>query len=169
MFDLTTLTGIHTVISLFALLFGFLALFELLGVGMPPLVTPAFVLLAFLTSATGFLFPFSGVLPSHIVGVLALVILAVAMFARYGRHLAGAWRWIYAAGMVASLYFLVFVGVAQTFNKVAYFHALAPTQAEPPFAVAQAIVLVIFIAFGIAAARRFHPDGIPLMPTKVAG
>jgi hypothetical protein len=168
MFDLTTLTGIHTVISLVALLFGFLALFELLGVGMPAFVTPVFVVLAFLTSATGFAFTFNGLLPSHIVGVLALIILAVAMYARYGRHLVGAWRWIYAAGMVASLYLIVFVGVAQTFNKVAYFNGLAPTQSEPPFAIAQLIVLAIFVAFGIAAARRFRPVGLSaLMPTNI--
>jgi hypothetical protein len=158
MFDLTTLTGVHTVISLIAVLFGFLALFELLGVGMPAFVTPLFVLLAFLTSATGFAFTFNGLLPSHIVGVLALIILAIALFARYDRRLAGGWRWIYTAGMVASLYLIVFVGVAQIFAKVPALQALAPTQSEPPFAIAELVVLAIFIAFGVAAARRYHPE-----------
>jgi hypothetical protein len=58
---------------------------------------------------------------------------------------------------VLALYLNVFVGVVQTFQKVAFFHALAPTQTEPPFAVAQGIVLLAFIAVGIAAVRKFRP------------
>jgi uncharacterized membrane protein len=159
LFDLGSLTGIHTVISLLAIVFGLAVLAEMLGARLPSFVGLVFVLLAALTSATGFLFTFNGVLPSHIVGAIALVVLAGAVFARYVGQLRRSWRWFYAAAMVASVYFLAFVGVAQLFAKVPAIHALAPTQAEPPFAIAQAVLLGIFVIIGIAAARRYRPVG----------
>lgn len=110
-----------------------------------------------LTSATGFLFPRDKLLPSHIVGILSLAVLALAILAFYVYRLTGSWRWIYVVSAVVALYFNVFVGVVQAFDKVAFLHAYAPTQSEPPFIVAQVIVLVIFIALGIKAARSFHP------------
>jgi hypothetical protein len=117
-----------------------------------------------LTSATGFLFPRDELLPSHIVGIVSLAVLALAILAFYVYRLAGSWRWIYVASAVVALYFNVFVGIAQAFDKVPFLHAYAPTQSEPPFIVAQVIVLVIFIALGIKAARSFHPvAGIPAL------
>jgi hypothetical protein len=156
--DLATLTFIHTALSFLALIAGFLVLPGLLGRQAPAFMTPLFLFSAFATSATGFLFPFNSLLPSHITGVVALVVLAVTLFARYYAHLSGAWRAVYAATAVASLYFLVFVLVAQIFAKIPLLHATAPTQSEPPFAIAQLVVLAIFIWLGIAAARRFRPD-----------
>ena len=109
------------------------------------------------TSATGFGFPFDKLLPSHIVGIISLVVLAIAIFARYGQHLSGAWRWIYVVTATIAFYFNVFVLVAQAFLKVPALHAIAPTGSEPPFAIAQACVLIIFIGITIAAIRKFHP------------
>jgi hypothetical protein len=102
-------------------------------------------------------FPGDRLLPSHIVGIISLVVLAVAIFALYVRHLAGAWRWIYVVSAVLALYLNVFVGVVQAFQKLAFLKALAPNQSEPPFVIAQAVVLVLFVALGIAAMRAFHP------------
>jgi hypothetical protein len=90
--------------------------------------------------------------------VISLVALAFAILARYGLHLAGAWRWIYAMGAVLALYFLIFVGVAQLFAKVPALHALAPTQAEPPFAITEGVVLVLFVVLTVAAAIKFRPQ-----------
>jgi hypothetical protein len=162
MLDLTTLTQLHTVISLLAVLLGAVILVEMLGITLPASVTNSFLLLAFLTSATGFLFPLNGVLPSHVVGVVALLILAVAFYARYAGHLLGRWRWIYAVSIVASVYLLMFVGVAQMFTKIAAFQVAAPTQSEPPFVVAQLVLLVAFLAIGIAAVRQYRPGGMPI-------
>jgi hypothetical protein len=169
--DLATFTTIHTMISLVAILAGTLVLIDLLGFRLPHLTTPIFLLTAIATSATGFGFPFNGLLPSHIVGAIALAVLAVVVVARYFAHLSGAWRWIYAAGMVASLYLLVFVGVAQAFAKISVLRAAAPTQSEPPFAIAQLVVLAIFVALGIAAAKRFRPEAAPFAapPRQMAG
>ena len=111
-----------------------------------------------LTSLTGFGFPFDHVLPSHVVGILTLVALLVAILAFYLFRLAGAWRWLYVVGAIVALWFNVFVLVAQAFNKIAALKALAPTQSEPPFLIAQTIVLVIFIVLGLLAARKFHPQ-----------
>jgi hypothetical protein len=103
------------------------------------------------------LFPVTGFLPSHAVGIISLVVLAAALFALYAQRLAGKWRWIYVTTAVAALYFNVFVLVAQAFQKLGFLHALAPTGSEPPFAVAQAIVLLVFIFLGYRATKHFQP------------
>jgi hypothetical protein len=106
---------------------------------------------------TGFGFPFFGFLPSHGVGVVSLVVLAVAIVARYVRHLAGGWRRTYVVTAVLALYFNVFVLVVQGFRKVAVLHDLAPTQTEAPFKLAQLVVLLVFIALGVLAVKGFRP------------
>ncbi|WP_426955369.1 hypothetical protein [Muricoccus radiodurans] len=153
MIELGTLTTLHTGISYAALATGLVTVVQMLR-GVPaPGWTMLFLATAVLTSATGFLFPFNGVLPSHVVGGIALLVLALALAARYAFRLNGAWGPVYAGGLVASLYFLVFVGIAQAFAKVPVLHSAAPTQSEAPFAIAQAVALVGFIVLGIAAVR----------------
>src|SRR5262252_6776773 len=126
-----------------------------------PATTALFLFTTALTSLTGFLFPIHGFTPALGVGIVACVILAIALFALYKEHLAGAWRWIYVIAAVVSLYLNVFVLVVQSFVKVAALNALAPTQNEPPFAIAQAAVLVIFVLIAIAAAVKFRPASAP--------
>jgi hypothetical protein len=113
-----------------------------------------------LTSVSGFFFPFHGFLPSHGVGIISLLVLAVAIFARYGRHLAGGWRRTYAITAMIALYLNVFVLIVQAFRKVPALEAMAPTQSEPPFKITQLVVLLIFIALTIAAAIRFRSEPI---------
>ncbi len=164
-----TYTAVHSIISLLALALGLIVLLDFFGVRIPAVVTALFLFLAFLTSATGFGFPFNGLLPSHIVGVLALVVLALTLFARYVAHLRGIWRLAYVIGITASVFFLVFVGVAQAFGKIPALQALAPTQSEPPFAITQLIVLAIFVVIGIVGARGYWPETIsPLRPRRTA-
>jgi hypothetical protein len=119
--------------------------------------TALFLATTVLTSVTGFFFPVAGFLPSHAIGILSLVFLAAALLAFYVYRLAGAWRWIYVVGAVVALYFNVFVGVVQAFRKVSFLEPLAPTQSEPPFLVAQLVVMAIFIVLGVLAVRKFHP------------
>ncbi len=164
-----TFTAFHSIISLLALAIGLIVLLDFFGIRIPAVVTGLFLFLAFLTSATGFGFPFNGLLPSHIVGVLALVVLAVTLFARYVEHLRGFWRLAYVIGITASEFFLVFVGVAQAFAKIPSLQALAPTQSEPPFAITQLIILAIFVVIAIVGARGYWPDTIsPLRPRRIA-
>ena len=157
MFDPTTLTGFHTWLSLIGIAAGFVVLLDLIGGRSRPLWAAIFLITAIGTSVTGFLFPFNGVLPSHVVGVIALLVLVFQTLGLYAFGLAGGWRRIYAASAVISLYLLVFVGVAQAFAKIPALHAAAPTQAEPPFAIAQGIVLLIFVGLGLLAVRGFRP------------
>jgi len=89
--------------------------------------------------------------------VLSLILLAIAVGAYYLFHLAGAWRWVYVVTAMTALYFNCFVLVFQGFLKVGVLHDLAPTQSEPPFAIAQVAVMAIFIVLGIGAVRKFHP------------
>ena len=118
----------------------------------------SFLLTTVLTSVTGFGFPFTHLLPSHKVGIISLVVLAVAIMARYSFHMAGKWRSIYVITALMALYLNVFVLVVQSFEKVPALHAMAPTQAEPPFLVAQLVVLVLFIVLTILAVKKFHPE-----------
>ena len=111
-----------------------------------------------LTSATGFLFPHDRLLPSHIVGIISLVALALAILALYVYGQAGFWRWIYVATAVVALYLNVFVAVVQAFQKLPALHSLAPTQSEPPFLIAQAVVLAIFVVLGGIALKAFRPQ-----------
>ena len=156
--SLSTFTAVHTIISLIGIAAGIVAAIGMLsGKGLNGWTT-LFLLTTILTSVTGFFFPFTKLLPSHIVGIISLVVLAVAVYALYGKHLSGAWRWIYVVTAVLALYLNSFVGVVQAFQKLSFLKPLAPTQSEPPFLIAQTIVLVIFIAAGIVAARKFHPE-----------
>jgi hypothetical protein len=120
--------------------------------------TNLFLVAAVVTSITGFFFPFEGVTPAQIVGVIALVILAIVLLAFYRFHGARSWRWIYAAGTVASLYLLVFVGVVQAFQKVVFLNGFAPTGSELPFVIAQGVTLLFFATVGILAAMRYRPQ-----------
>jgi hypothetical protein len=155
--SLSTFTQLHVALSLVGILTGLLVLASLLRSQVQGGVTAVFLITTILTSATGFLFPVKEILPSHIVGIISLVALAIAVFALYSRRLAGSWRWIYVAAAVLSLYLNVFVLVVQAFLKVPSLHALAPKGSEPPFVIAQLIVLVLFVWLGIRAARSFRP------------
>jgi hypothetical protein len=119
--------------------------------------TALFLLSTVATSVTGFFFPFHGFTPAIAVGIISLVLLGAAIFARYSRGLVGAWRWIYVVTAMISLYLNVFVLIVQLFQKVPALKALAPTQTEPPFAIAQLVTLVAFFALTIAAALKFRP------------
>jgi hypothetical protein len=154
----STFTLVHVVLSLVGIFAGLVVLFGMFSSKRPMGWTALFLATTVLTSVTGFFFPLDHLLPSHIVGILSLVVLAVAILALYAYHLAGSWRWIYVAGTVVALYLNVFVGVVQAFQKVPPLSALAPTQSEPPFVIAQVVVLVIFIVLGVFAVRSFHPE-----------
>lgn len=159
-FDLTTYTILHVIISLVAIIAGFVVM-----AGMPdgqrmPGCTALFLALTVLTSLTGFGFPFTGVLPSHVVGVISLVVLLFAILAYYQYRLEGPWRWIYVVTALAAQWFNVFVLIIQGFQKISLLHALAPTQSEPPFLVAQGVVLILFVVLGIVAVRNFRPRDV---------
>src|SRR3954466_6179519 len=157
--SLSTFTAFHVIISLIAIVSGLIVMFGLLGSNRRPSLTAMFLLFTILTSATGFLFPFDKLLPSHMIGIVSLLLLGIACIARYVMKLSGAWRWIYVLTAMIALYLNVFVLVIQSFLKLSPLHALAPSipPSELPFAIIQGVVLVFFIAFIIAAMRRFRP------------
>ncbi|HUI94227.1 MAG TPA: hypothetical protein VLX44_00610 [Xanthobacteraceae bacterium] len=159
--SIAAFTALHVVISLVGIVSGVVVLAAMLKGKAPAGWTALFLATTVLTSATGFLFPATGFTPAQGVGILSLILLAVALFAFYGQRLAGAWRWLYVVTAVSALYFNCFVAVVQSFQKLPFLHVLAPTQLEPPFQVAQLIVLAIFIIAGILAIRRFHPERRP--------
>jgi hypothetical protein len=150
-------TIIHVLISLVGIFTGLIVLFGMLAGKRLDGWTKWFLVTTVLTSVTGFFFPFHGFTPAIGLGIISLLVLAIAIYARYPRQLAGHWRWIYVVGAVISLYFNVFVGIVQSFEKIPALTAMAPTQTEPPFKLTQLVVLAFFIVLGIVAAIRFRP------------
>jgi hypothetical protein len=157
--SLATFTTVHVIISLIGIVAGIIVMFGLLGSNKMPGLTAIFLLFTILTSATGFLFPFEKLLPSHMIGILSLVLLAIACIALYGMKLSGAWRWIYVVTALLSLYLNVFVLIIQSFLKIPALTAVAPGNppSGPVFAVVQGVVLVFFVLVIIGAWRRFRP------------
>lgn len=159
---MSTLVLIHVVISLIAVLAGLVVMFRMLGSDRTPGLTAVFLLTTILTSATGFIIPpflQDKFLPSHAIGLLSLVLLAIACFALYGQNLSGKWRWIYVVTALVSLYLNTFVLVIQSFLKIPALSALAP--GNPPsgsvFGVIQLVVLAFFAFMTSRAVRQFRP------------
>jgi hypothetical protein len=152
---LATYTIVHVVISLIGIVSGLIVMFGLFAANRLNGWTALFLTTTVLTSVTGFGFPFTHVTPGIKLGVLSLIALAIAILARYAFHMAGAWRKTYVITAMLSLYFNCFVLIVQLFEKVPALHALAPTQKEPPFAIAQLVLLALFITFTIIAAKKF--------------
>ena len=160
--SLATFTMVHVIISLIAIVAGLIVMFKMLGSNRMPGLTAIFLLFTILTSATGFLIPplvSEKLLPSHIIGILSLALLAIACIALYAMNLAGSWRWIYVLTALISLYLNTFVLVIQSFLKIPALTALAPGNppSGPVFAVVQGLVLVFFVLMIIGAIRRFRP------------
>jgi len=151
-----TYTFLHVLISLIGIGSGLVVMFGFITGKRLDALTAVFLTTTALTSVTGFGFPSDHLLPSHKLGIISLVVLAIAIPARYVFYLAGSWRWIYVVGASMALYLNVFVLIAQLFMKVPALKTLAPTQSEPLFLVAQLLVLLIFVGLTILAAKRFH-------------
>lgn len=154
--NLTPFVWVHTILSLIALVAGVIVLLDMLKSKMSSATTAIYLVTAHATNITGFMLPADRILPSHIFGVISTIALVIACIALYAKHLAGSWRRIYVITATLGVYLLAFVTVAQAFLKVVALQPLAPTQSEPPFAIAQLVVLVIFVALGWAATKRFN-------------
>ena len=153
---MTSLVLVHVLISFVGIIAGFVVIFGLIAGKRLNRTAAVFLLTTILTSLSGFILPAHKLLPSHIIGIISLAVLAVACFARYRRSLVGAWRSTYVVSATVALYFNVFVLVFQSFLKIPALKALAPTQSEPPFAIAQGVVLLLFVVLGVFAVRGFR-------------
>lgn len=152
-----TFTLLHVAISLVGIVTGLVALAEMLGSRGPSWWTHVFLVTTLLTSVTGFMFPINGFTPALGTGIVSMVVLALALAGLYVFRLAGAWRRTYVTAAIAALYLNCFVLVVQAFQKVPVLVAIAPTQSEPPFLIAQGALLVAFLFAGYRAVRTFHP------------
>jgi hypothetical protein len=152
-----TYTLLHVVISLIGIGSGLVVMNGFVRSRRMDGINGIFLVSTVLTSLTGFAFPNAHITPGIVVGILSTIMLTIAIVARYGLRMRGAWRWIYVITSAIALYFNCFVLVVQLFEKVTALHALAPTQKEPPFAIAQLSVMAIFVVWTIFAVKRFHP------------
>ena len=146
----------HVAISLVGIATGFVVMYGMLNGRRLDRWTAVFLATTVATSVTGFGFPFKGITPGIVLGVLSLIALAIALYARYPRRLEGHWRSTYVIASIVAQYFNVFVLIVQSFQKVAPLHALAPTQSEPPFAIVQGVNLIAFVVLGILCVRKFR-------------
>ena len=154
-------TTLHTVISLLAIAAGFVVLVLLIGGRMARVVTMFYLVTSILTDITGFMFYKGSFGPPYVVGVVSLIALLLACYALYGANLTGAWRGTWVVCAVIGLYLNCFVAVVQAFGKLPALHALAPNGSEPPFAIAQGVTLLVFVALGWMAFIRFRPAPTP--------
>jgi hypothetical protein len=157
-FDLPTFTLIHVVISILGVIAGLVVVGGLMAGARMAGWTALFLATTVLTSATGFMFPFTAVSPAHVVGGLSLLVLAVCCAARYWKRMSGRWRAVYVASAVLALYLNVFVLMVQLFSKTPPLASLAPTQQEAPFAVTQVVILALFVWLGGSALRGFRVE-----------
>jgi glucose-6-phosphate-specific signal transduction histidine kinase len=155
-----TYTLLHVLISLIGIGSGLMVMYGFLTSRRWDGMNAIFLISTVLTSVSGFAFPFEHLLPSHKVGIISLAVLVVAILARYAFRMAGGWRKVYVITAALALYFNVFVLVFQAFLKQPALHALAPEGKEPPFLIAQIIVMVIFIVLTILAVKKFHPESV---------
>jgi hypothetical protein len=156
MFGLTYFTLLHVAISLVAILLCIPVVIRMISPGRLTRWTTFFFAFTIATSATGFMFPFGGVTPAFITGIISTIALAIALYALYSRRLNGPWRVAYVVATLFSFYLNVFVLVVQSFQKIPFLNAFAPTGSEPPFAAAQGVVLLVFISLGWLALKRFN-------------
>ena len=162
-FGMTPFTFVHVAVSVVGIASGLVVLVGLMTGKALAGWTALFLITTVATNVSGFGFPFGTFLPSHWIGVMSLVVLAVAIVARYPLRLARAWRWIYVVSAVTALYLNVFVLVVQLFRKVPALQALAPTQSEPPFQFTQLLVLVLFAVLGVFAVKGFRAPPAPMV------
>jgi hypothetical protein len=160
---LSAFTLFHVTLSLVAIASGLVVLFGLLGSKISGGWTTLFLATAAATSVTGYFFPFHGFTPSQALGVVSLIVLALAYLALNRFHLAGRWGRTYVITAIIALYLNVFVLIVQLFQKVPALNALAPTQSEPPFQAAQLVTLFVLAVLGIRATVKFHAE-----PARVA-
>ncbi len=154
--NIETLTLVHVALSIVGISAGFLVIGGMLSTRRMPRMEALFLVTTILNSVTGYFFPIQSLTPAHIVGAISLVLLLVATAALYHFKLYGPWRTRYVVSAIAAQYLNVFVLVVQMFQKIPGLKALAPTQAEVPFAATQGLVLVLFIILGVAAVRSFR-------------
>jgi hypothetical protein len=151
---------VHVIVSLVGIFSGFVAVYGMLNDSRLDWWNTLFLVTTILTSVTGFFLPLSGLTPPVVFGIISLIVLAVALAALYMYRLGGAWRWIYVVTALLALYLNSFVGVVQSFQKLAFLRPLAPTQSEPPFAIAQLILLVLMLWLGYRAVKTFRPASV---------
>jgi hypothetical protein len=154
--SISAFTLLHVIISLVAIASGLVAILGLIGDKLYRGLTAIFLVTTVLTSVTGFLFPYKGVTPGIILGILSMIVLLLAIVALYGNKLAGAWRGTYVISATLALWFNVFVLFAQSFGKIPALKAIAPTQASPIFGITQLAVMVVFIFIGVRAFKGFR-------------
>jgi hypothetical protein len=155
--NITTFTLVHVILSLVGIVAGLVVAGGFMSGRRLDRWAAVFLITTIAANATGFGFPFATLLPSHIIGIVSLIVLAVVIFAHYGKHFTGPWRSTYVVGVVLATYLNVFVLVVQLFRRVPALIALAPTESEPPFAVTHVLVLLLFAWLGAAAVRGFRP------------
>jgi hypothetical protein len=166
--SIANFTTLHVVITLMAIVSGFVVMFALLSSQWPAGLTAIFWLFTVATTVTGFMFPLSGITPAVATGIVATVFFVAGLIAIYIKKFAGSWRWIYVVTMMVSLYLNVFVLITQSFQKLKFLNPAAP-MVGPPFAeptmtqfvIAQGVTIVFFVIFGFFAVRKFRPLAMP--------
>ena len=144
-----TFTLIHVVISLIGIATGLVVIYGFLTGMRLRSWNSLFLVTTTLTSVTGFFFPYKGITPGIVLGIVSLVILAVALLA-----LSKGWTKTYIATCSSAEFFNVLVLIAQSFQKIPALHAYAPKGNEPIVALCQGTAFAILAVLAIVAMRK---------------
>jgi hypothetical protein len=155
--SIANFTAFHVALSLVGIVSGFLVIIGMLSNRSLPGWTALFLITTIATSVTGFLFPSTAIDPAQVVGIISLLVLGTALIARYTYHLVGIARGAYIIAVLLAQWLNSFVAVVQSFQKIPLVHALAPTQKEPPFLIAQVALMLLMVLLGVVALRKYHP------------
>jgi len=102
-------TLVHVYVSLIGIASGLVVACGLLAAKRMNGWTALFLASTAASVVTGFLLPAHRLLPSHVFGILTTIALALAIYARYSRNFAGAWRVTYVVSAMIALYLNVFI------------------------------------------------------------
>jgi len=144
---LAQFTVLHVVITLIAIAAGLIFFGALSSGRWLGFINGLFLDFTILTSVTGFLFPFKGVTPAIIFGVISIILLAIALLALYLFKIVGVWRRIYLVTALIAQWLNMVVLVVQSFQKIPALHALAPKGNEPAVLAGQALMALIVAFF----------------------
>jgi hypothetical protein len=155
-----TYTFLHVMIGLVGIGLGLVVMFRILTGRRLYRLPPLFFVATLTAILTGFGFPQTCLLPTHIIGILSIVVLAVTIPACCVFHREGVWRDVFVIGSATTLYLSIFVFLMKVLLKFPALHALAPTQRQkcPPFLISQFIILALFVAVTNLAIKKFHSD-----------
>jgi uncharacterized membrane protein len=152
MFGLTSLGLLHTAIALIAVAAGIRCFVRSGGISLRSTAGKVYVITTVLTCLTGFgIFQHGGFGRPHVLGIITLIVLAVAVVAGRPRFSGAAPRYVETISYSATFFFHMIPGVTETFTRIP---ASAPVFEGPEAPGLQAVIGVFFLLYLVGTAYQ---------------